>query len=489
MSKQVETDRLVGDLPLTAPEQAQRSIAADATLLISGFGSVGYPKKLPVALRESGRDLSLTVVSGGSVGKEIDSELVEAGQISRRFPYQARPESRKKINDNTIAFHDRHISQVGDEVQYGQLVEGGVGIFEAVAVGEDWFIPSTSIGQTPAFVEAADRLIIEVNKSQPIALQQFHDVFTRADPPDRPPIPLQSAGGRIGTSKIRFDPAKLEAVVLTNAPDTPYSFREPTPNDQEIGRHLARFVKAEIGRRSLFDDRVHMQFGVGSLGNALMSKLDQVDFGDRDLYYFGEVIQDGLLEMIRDGRLEAASATSLALSKDGQQHLFANVDQYTADVVIRPADISNNPSLIERFGLIAVNSALEVDIYGHANSTHLNGTTMRNGIGGSGDFTRNAFVSIIALPSKTGSGISRVVPMTPHVDHTEHDIDVIITEQGVADLRGCSPSERADLIVRQCAHPTIQEDLEEYLETSRDHPGHINHDFSALQPWTSHRDS
>lgn len=489
MSKKAVTERLIGDLPLTTPEQAQASIAADETLLISGFGSVGYPKELPVALRESGRDLSLTVVSGGSVGEEIDTQLVEAGMISRRFPYQARPEARASINDNTIAFHDRNISQLGDEVRYGHLIESGTGVFEAVAVGEDWFIPSTSIGQTPAFVEAADRLILEVNEAQPIELQEFHDVFLREDPPDRTPIPIQSAGSRIGTAKIHFAPEKLEAVIPTNAPDTPYSFREPTSDDREIGRHLAKFVKSEIGQCPVFENSVHVQFGVGSLGNALMSELDRVDFEDRDLYYFGEVIQDGLLEMIREGRLQAASATSLALSKDGQQHLFANVDQYSEDIIIRPADISNNSSLIERFGLIAVNSALEVDIYGHVNSTHLNGTTMINGIGGSGDFTRNALVSIIALPSKTESGISRVVPLAPHVDHTEHDVDVIITEQGVADLRGCSPRERADLIVQQCAHPTTRDDLEEYLESGRSHPGHINHDFSALQVWKNRRNS
>lgn len=482
--KSPDNDRFVGDLPfLQSADEAQAIVPERATLLVSGFGSVGYPKAVPKALKRSPRDLSLTVVSGGSVGKEIDTDLVEADKIRRRYPYQARPESREKINDDSIAFHDRNISQVGDEVRYGQLVDGGIAVVEAVAVGEDWFIPTTSIGQTPAFVDVAEKLIVEVNRSQPVALKELHDVFRQGDPPGRKPIPLDSAGDRIGSAKVQFDPEKLEAVIETDSPDTSYEFRQPTAADEAIGDHMAKFLQEEIERRSVFDDRVHIQFGVGSLGNALMSKLSEVDFNGRDLFYFGEVIQDGLLDMISNGELSAASATSLALSRRGQEKLFGNVDQFTDEIVVRPADVSNSPALIDRFGVIAVNSALEVDIYGHANSTHINGTTLVNGIGGSADFMRHGFISVIALPSATNRGTSRIVPMVPHVDHTEHDIDVVITEQGVADLRGLSPSERADLIVQECSHPDVKPDLEEYLKKARIESGHIAHHFSSLSNW------
>jgi len=192
---------------------------------------------------------------------------------------------------------------------------------------------------------------------------------------------------------------------------------------------------------------VRLQFGVGSLGNALMGVISKVDFGDRDLIYYGEVIQDGLLDLLDEGRLRSASATSLALSAAGQDRLFNHVDRYADDVVLRPADVSNSPVLIDRFGVVAVNSALEVDLYGHVNSTHVNGSRVLNGIGGSGDFTRNAPLSVIALSSTVSGDISRIVPMVTHVDHTEHDVDVIVTEQGVADLRGTSPVERAERLV------------------------------------------
>lgn len=479
MDGEIDT-RLNGDLPLQSPTEAQTALPENATLLVSGFGSVGYPKALPIAMMESGRNYSLTLVSGGSVGKEIDTDLIQAGMISRRFPYQARAESRSAINDGSISFHDRNISQVGDEVRYGNLVDGGTGVFEAVAAGEDWFIPTMSIGQTPAYAKAADRIILEINESQPLELQRLHDIYLRDDPPDRSPIPLRKADERIGGPKIHFDPEKLEAVVTATEPDTPYSFREVTTVDEKIGDNLAGFLQNEIDETQVFSDSVHIQFGVGSLGNALMGRLETVDFGGRSLFYFGEVIQDGLLNLIQSEDIEAASATSLALSKEGQGQLISNIDQFAKDIILRPSDISNSPSLIDRFGVLTVNSALEVDLYGNANSTHINGTDIVNGIGGSADYTRNGLVSIIVLPSATKEGVSRIVPNTAHVDHTEHDIDVVITEQGTADLRGYSPRERAEEIVNHCVHTDFQGEFDKYLESTRQTSGHIPRECSSL---------
>lgn len=454
-------------------------VPADATLLVSGFGSVGYPKAVPRALSESDRDLSLTIVSGGSVGDEIDADLVEADAVDRRYPYQARRPIREAINRGDIAFHDRHVAQVGDEVQYGALADGDVAIVEAVAVGADWLIPTTSLGQTPAFVKAADTLVVEVNHAQPLELQHVHDVYRPGRPPNREPIPLTDPGGRIGSPRISFDAEKLLGVVETDSRDRPYTFRTPTEDDTAVARNLATFLSREVDRSPVFDNTVHLQFGVGSLGNALMGRLSEVDFGDRDLVYFGEVIQDGLLDLLDEGAIRSASATSLALSTDGQDRFFADIERYAEDVVLRPTDISNSATLVDRFGVIAVNSALEVDLCGNANSTHVNGRNIVNGIGGSNDFNRNALVSVVALPSTANDGdLSRVVPLVPHVDHTEHDVDVLVTENGVADLRGLSPAERAEAVINSCAHPDYREDLRECLST-----GHIPIDQEAALRW------
>jgi succinyl-CoA:acetate CoA-transferase len=478
--------RLAGDLPVVDAATAADGIGTEDTVLVSGFGSVGYPKAVPLALAEDDRDLTLTVVSGGSVGGEIDVDMVEADAIARRYPYQARPPAREAVNDETIAFSDRHISTLGDDVQFAGMVDPDVAVVEALAVGEDWLIPTSSIGQTPAFVDSVDRLIVEVNHTVPTAIADFHDIYRPKQPPEREPVPLSDPGERIGGPRIEFNPDALEAVVETERRDEPYEFRDPTDEDLRIAANLGTFLEGEVERSPIFAESVRVQFGVGSIGNALMGALADADFGDRDLVYYGEVIQDGLLDLLDEGQLRAASATSLALSTAGQDRLFENAERYAEDVVLRPADVSNRASLIDRFGVVAVNSALEVDLYGHVNSTHVNGSKMLNGVGGSGDFTRNAPLSVIALPSTAAGGdISRIVPMVPHADHTEHDVDVIVTEQGVADLRGTSPRERASELVENCAHPSVREDLRAYLDRAAETGGHEPHELETAFSWQS----
>ena len=476
--------RIHGSVPQRSAEAVAGGIPPDATLLVSGFGRVGYPKAVPLALADDDRSLSLTVVSGGNVGDEIDTAMVEAGAIARRYPYQGTSASRAAANENRMAYSDRNVSQVGDEVRYGGLVEGPTtAVVEAVAVGPDWLIPSTSIGQTPAFVAAADELVVEVNHAQPRALEAVHDVYTRDPPPGRDPIPLDDPWGRVGTPRVEFDPDILSAVVETDRSDSTYSFRDPTGDDQAIAGHVADFLRSLVESNPVFAERLTLQFGVGSLGNALMGELTGVDFGDRDIVYFGEVFQDGLLDMLDAGELAAASATTLALSDEGQSRFFNDIDRYAEDVVLRPTDVSNAAELVDRFGVVAVNSALEIDLFGHVNSTHANGRRVITGVGGSGDYNRNALVTVCALPSRLGDGTSRVVPMVPHVDHTEHDVDVVVTEQGVADIRGCSPVERAERIVDDCAHPAVQEDLRTYLDEAKAHGGHLPYDAVAAAQW------
>jgi succinyl-CoA:acetate CoA-transferase len=477
------TRRVASGLQPTTPVAAATEIPDDATLVLSGFGRAGYPKAVPLALAESGRNLSLTVISGGSVGDEVDTALVEAGAVARRFPYQATRVARDAVNTGDVAFHDRHISRLGDEVAFGHFGTPDVALVEAVAVGPDWLVPTTSIGHTPTYVATARHLVVEVNHAQPLALQHLHDVYDRGSPPTRPPIPLSTPGERIGSPRVAFDPDKLLAVVETDRPDTPYTFREPTRTDERIAENLVSFLTREVRENPTLDRALNLQFGVGSLGNALMSAFADADFGDRVVSYYGEVIQDGLLDMLDADRLASASAASLALSADGQRRLFADVEGYADRVVVRNADVSNNPTLIDRFGVVGVNSALEVDLYGHVNSTHVGGTHVVNGIGGSGDFTRTSTLSLIALGSTAKDGrIPRVVPMVPHVDHTEHDVSVVVTEQGVADLRGCSPRERAARLV-QCAHPDYRDALEAYLDRAAGGGGNIPHDLDSAFDW------
>lgn len=473
-------ERLDGKLPLTDANEAAAVIDDGATVAVSGFGSVGYPKVVPEALVAH---QSLTILSAGSVGSEIDETLVKSGTIDRRAQFQSQPAIRDAINAGEVAFFDWHVSQFGDKLRFGSDLNVDVAIIEAIAVGDDWLVPSTSIGHAPSIVQAADQLILEVNHAQPLALETIHDIYERAPPPDREPIPLDGPVGRIGDARIEFDPNTLEAVVETDIADDPYTFRDPTAADQAIAANLGSFLESEIQSNPMFASSVSLQFGVGSLGNALMGALTDLNFGDREVIYFGEVFQDGLLEMLDSGQLAGASATSLSLSSTKQERFFDEIDRYAEDVVLRPADLSNNPALIERFGVIGVNSAIEVDCYGNANATHVGGTRIVSGIGGGGDFVRNSRLSIIALPSTAAGGdISRIVPMTPHADHSEHDVSVVVTEHGVADLRGCSPRERATKMI-DIADPTFHDDLDAYRSRAMAGGGQTPHDLETAFDW------
>jgi succinyl-CoA:acetate CoA-transferase len=475
MSDPVPEVRVNDDLPITSPTSAAALVPSTATLLVSGFGGVGYPKLVPEAVAAADDDRELTVISGGGVGDEIDRDLVESGDMVRRYPFVPNETSRAAVNDGQIQFHDRHISRLADEVRFGGLHTGirgeSIAVVEAVAVGQGWLIPSTSIGHTPAYVGVADRLIIEVNRAQPVDLARVHDIHVREDPPHRDPIPLDDPLGETDGPAVQFDTAKLAAVVETDRSDDPYEFREISQTDQAIADNLGTFLEAELDRNPLFDEAANLQFGVGSLGNALMGALADIDFGDRSVSYVGEVVQDGLLDMVDAGDLRGVSATSLALSAEGQERFFDDIERYAEDVVLRPADISNAPELIDRFGVVGVNSAVEVDLHGNVNATHIGGSRVVSGIGGGGDFARNCRLGIIALPSTAvGGDVSRIVPLTPHVDHTEHDASVIVTEHGIADLRGRSPRERADALV-EIADPAFRESLSEYSDRAADEGG------------------
>jgi succinyl-CoA:acetate CoA-transferase len=184
--------------------------------------------------------------------------------------------------------------------------------------------------------------------------------------------------------------------------------------------------------------------------------------------------------------MDTISATAFSLSEEGAADLHANIAQYRDRIILRPQEISNHPEVIRRLGCLAMNGAIEADIYGNVNSTHVMGSSIMNGIGGSGDFARNAYVAMFLTPSTAKNGaISSIVPMVSHVDHTEHDVHVIITEQGVADLRGLAPRRRAQKIIDNCAHPDYQPMLQDYFDrASATAPGkHTPHLIDESLSW------
>jgi succinyl-CoA:acetate CoA-transferase len=313
----------------------------------------------------------------------------------------------------------------------------------------------------------------------------MHDIYYgTALPPHRKPIPLIHGNDRIGETALRCDPDKIVAVVRTNGPDRNSPFSPIDATSEKIAAYLIEFLQHEVARGRLPANLLPLQSGVGNIPNAVLAGLGKSGF--RDLSAFTEVIQDGMLDLLRDGVLSYASCTGFALSPQANETFKENIDFYRERIIMRTQEISNHPELVRRLGCIGMNGMIEVDLYGNVNSTHVMGTRIMNGIGGSGDFARNGFLSAFLSPSTAKNGtISAIVPMVSHVDHTEHDVSVIVTEQGLADLRGLPPRKRARVVIDNCAHPDFRDQLNDYFErASRDSYGkHTPHLLPEALSW------
>jgi len=438
------------------------------------------------AAHDAGEHLRIGVWTGASTAPELDGELARVNGIELRLPYQSDPASRARINAGEMDYLDIHLSHVAQFVWFGFLGHLDVALVEVAGVLEDGrLIPSSSVGNNKTWLEQADRVILEVNAWQPEALQGMHDIYYGTQlPPHRQPIPLVRPDDRIGEPYFRIDPAKVVAVVPTAHPDRNSAFSTPDASSRAIAGHILEFLQFEVKKGRLPPELLPLQSGVGNIANAVLGGLNDGPFDNLTAYT--EVLQDGMLDMLRSGKLASASATAFSLSPTALASLNAELDRYRSRIVLRPQEISNHPELIRRLGVIAMNGLIEADIYGNVNSTHVMGSSIMNGIGGSGDFARNAYLSIFMTPSTAkGGAISSIVPMVSHVDHTEHDVQVIVTEQGLADLRGLSPRQRAHAVIERCAHPDYRAGLRDYLaRAERDGPGrHTPHLLDEALAW------
>ena len=357
-----------------------------------------------------------------------------------------------------------HLSELAQSLRYGFLGKIDVAIVEAADVTEDGeIVPTSGVGILPTICRMADRIIIELNCRHPKEIRGMHDIYEPLDPPHRKPIPLEQAGDRIGTEAIPCDPSKIIAVVPSDVPDTTRPLAAIDDDAKAMSQHLIKFFEQEIAEGRLPENLLPLQSGVGSVANAVISGLAQGPFTDLSIYT--EVIQDGMFDLIDAGKVTVCSGTALSPSPDGLKRFYNNIDEYRKKIILRPQEISNNPGIARRIGVIAMNTAIEFDIFGNVNSTHIMGSKMMNGVGGSGDFARSAYLTIFCTNSVAKNGdISSIVPYVSHVDHPEHDTMIFCTEQGVADCRGLSPVERARLIIEKCAHPDYKPMLTEYLE-------------------------
>lgn len=472
------------DKVMTA-DQAAALIKDGMTVGMSGFTRAGEAKAVPKALAERAKQepLRISLMTGASLGNDLDKQLTEAGVLARRMPFQVDSTLRKAINAGDVMFIDQHLSETVEQLRNHQLKLPDIAVIEAVAITEEGHIvPTTSVGNSASFAIFAKQVIVEINVAHNTNLEGLHDIYIPTYRPTRTPIPLTKVDDRIGSTAIPIPAEKIVAIVVNDQADSPSTVLPPDDETQGIANHLIDFFKREVDAGRMSNSLGPLQAGIGSIANAVMCGLIESPFENLTMY--SEVLQDSTFDLIDAGKLRFASGSSITLSTRRNADVFGNLERYKDKLVLRPQEISNHPEVVRRLGIIGINTALEFDIYGNVNSTHVGGTKMMNGIGGSGDFARNAYLSVFATKSiAKGGKVSSIVPMVTHVDHTEHDVDIIVTELGLADLRGLAPRERADVIIANCVAAPYQDMLREYVAEAKQRGGHTPHVLEKAFDW------
>jgi acetyl-CoA hydrolase len=464
---------------LCHPEDLLKHFPNGAYIGWSGFTGVGYPKKTPTFLADhveknnlQGK-LKYSLFVGASSGAETENRWASLDMIERRSPHQVGKAISKGINEGRINFFDKHLSMFPVDLVYGFYTKDrpnkniDVVVVEATEIKEDGSIVlGASVGATPELIQMADKIIIEVNTSIP-SFDGLHDITLTDLPPRRKPYLIMAPEDRIGLTSMPIDTEKVVGIVESDYADQTSPNTPPDATSQAIADNLIEFFEHEVKHGRLPKSLLPIQSGIGNIANAVIGGLATSNF--QNMKVWTEVIQDTFLDLFDSGKLDFATATSVRFSPDGFKRFYDGWEAYHNKLLLRAQQVSNSPEIIRRLGVIGMNTPVEVDIYAHANSTNVMGSRMLNGLGGSADFLRSSKYSIMHTPSTRPSksdpiGVSCIVPMCTHVDQTEHDLDIIVTEAGLADVRGLSPRERARVIIDKCAHDDYKPILKAYFE-------------------------
>ena len=478
------------NFPKITVEEAAELIQNGDTVGIGGFTPAGCPKVISPAIarraeaeHNAGREYKINILSGASTGVSVDKALSEVNAIKFRAPYITSKEFRTHANNNEVSYTDISLSGMATQMRQGFLGKLDWAIIEVCAlekVGDKARLYlTTGVGIAPTIARMAEKgVFIEHNIYHSVKMIGMHDIYEIEYHPNRTPIGITKATDRIGKPYIEIPFSQVRGVVESNIADEARAFTEPSETTNLIGQNVADFLCKNMREGMLPPSFLNIQSGVGSGANAVLSALGHCkEVPDFSLYT--EVLQNAPVELIKEGRVTCGSTCALTVTPDVLETVYDNLDFFKERLVLRPSEISNNPEVIARIGVCSLNTAIEVDIYGHVNSTKISGTHMMNGIGGSCDFTTNSYLSIFTCGSTAKDGkISSIVPFCSHIDHTSHFVDAVITEYGVADLRGKYSLEKAYELIK-VAHPDYRPMLEEYMRLAAPGKGHAHHYLPA----------
>ena len=251
--------------------------------------------------------------------------------------------------------------------------------------------------------------------------------------------------------------SRIDAAVEVDDPLVEVPTAIPTETDRAIGRHIAEMIP----------DGATLQIGVGGIPNAVLAALKD----HRHLGLHTEALTDGVLPLLESGVIDnsckkvmpGVSVASLAL---GSKRLYDYMD-YRENLLLKDVAWTNHPFRIaQNPKVMAINSAVEVDLTGQICADSV-GTRIISGVGGQHDFMYGGSLSeggmtFIAIPSLTEKGQSKINPVLAEgagVVTTRHMVQNVVTEYGVARLRGKSVAERARALI-EIAHPKVREDLD-----------------------------
>ena len=477
-------------IPCMTAQEAAALVCHGDLLGIGGFGPAGSPKCIPPAIAEkataehaAGRPFKVDVVTGASIGASCDGTLAAADAIDRRLPFSVNPDIRKAYNARRVRYTDLNLSDNASHLRQGITGQVDWAIIEACDVqevrGKYRIYLTAGIGIAPTICRLARKgIFIEINSWHSTKLIGMHDIYEIEDPWFRAPIRITQPIEHIGLPFIEVDAERITGIVECHLPDEARTMTPSTEVTQQIGQNMADFLVWNMQMGYIFKNKLTLQSGVGSGANAVLGALGSCpEVPNFNIYT--EVLQEEPLRLIREGRVVAASTGALTISSEHLKDLYANINEFRGRLLLRPSEISNCPEIIARLGICSMNTAIEVDIYGHVNSTKIGGSMMMNGVGGSADFTCNAMLSTFTCSSTTKNGcISSIVPFCSHVDHTEHYVDAIITEYGVADLRNKCATEKAEALIA-IAHPDYRPLLRNYMQLAMQRGGHTPHMLPA----------
>jgi acetyl-CoA hydrolase len=468
LAERVECKELLEKL--MPAEEAVKFVSDRSKVAISGFTKSGEPKifipALARYLQQYAPKTKIGLFSGASLSEDVENPI--ASFVGKRGPYMSSTVSRKMINAGEMDFADVHLSTFARNLSYGFYGDIDLAVVEVSRIRPDGsVILSSSVGISPEALAKARKIILEVNPTIP-DYTGFHDIALPSIHPNVGwPIPIVNVGDRVGRPYMEIDKRKVVALVESDKPDYPVSFKPTTETERRIAQNVIEFLMYCHKTFNWGKRLPPIQSGVGNVANAIVGELYKSPF--QKIRFWTEVFQDGMMRYVEDeDKFDCASATALSFSEASRNEFMRLFKHCRERVVLRPMWLSNNAEMITRLFVIAMNTPIEVDIYGHVNSTHVDGSRVVNGLGGSGDFFRHAYLSIVHTPSvrrlRDGRVVSCVMPYVRHIDHTEHDINCVVTEHGFAlntEIR--SAWRRAEDIINNCAHPHFRPVLRDYL--------------------------